>query len=57
MVIRTNVVAPTRPIKKEAPTKVVEKKVKKSVVKKPTEEVKKIFEEDEILVKEFSLDE
>lgn len=57
MVIRTNVVAPTRPVKKEVPTKVVEKKVKKSVIKKPTEEVKKVFEEDEILIKEFSLDE
>ena len=57
MIIRTNVVAPTRPAKKEAPTKVVEeRKVKKSVVKKPAEEVKKIFEEDEILKKEFSFD-
>ena len=60
MIIRTNVVTPTRPVKKkEAPAKVVEeKKIKKSVVKKPAEETKKIFEDEDLKIedKEFSFE-
>lgn len=48
MIIRTNVVAPTQPAKKEAPTKVVEeKKVVKKPVEKSTDKVKKILQEIE----------
>ena len=48
MIIRTNVVAPTQPAKKEAPTKVVEEKiVTKKVEKTSTDKVKKILREIE----------
>lgn len=58
MIIRTNVVTPTRPVKKkEAPAKVVEEKKIKKFTVKPVEEEKVLDNEELILDKEFSFDE
>lgn len=58
MIIRTNVVTPTRPVKKkEAPAKVVEEKKIKKFTAKPVEEEKVLDNEELILDKEFSFDE